>query len=161
MSTLYHHRPASPAHPNPKPVVKSYPDGYWKGEEKFHVLRFDRPDSFHRTPGVIRDYQVFGLLGWNTGPRASQLYMSRNWTLRLRLVDDKLVAEGEVLIYPRAAKLVGVEEPERGVVVTFVISTPDEEAKLREMSRYALRLASWAGKRLSGAFEVYLKDQGL
>jgi hypothetical protein len=161
MSKLYHHRPAGPARPQPEPPVKSYPEGYWKGEEKFHVWRFDRPDSFNRTPGVIREYEVFGLVGWNSGPRASQLNMSRTWTLRLRLVDDKLLAEGEVLIYPSTAKLVGVEEPERGVVVTFPISTPDEDTELREMRRYVLRLASWAGERLSGAFEVYLGDQGL
>ncbi|MBB3314606.1 hypothetical protein FHT77_000448 [Rhizobium sp. BK181] len=161
MSMPYCQRPAGPALPSPRPEVVRRPDGYWPGEEQYHVWRTAGPDSIDRHRGVIREYEVFGLLDWHSGPRAAQLKLSRNWTLRLLLVDDKVTAEAQVLLYPRAAKLVGSEEPERGVVVTFAISTADEDAEVRKLKRYVLRLAPWASKRLGSAFENYLEEQGL
>lgn len=162
MSTPYTQRPAGPAHPKPQLVAKSLPQGYWHGEEKFHVWRPAGPDSIDRARGVVSEYEVFGLLDWQSGPRASQLNLSRRWTLRLLLVDGKLTAEAEVVLYSGAAKaLAAVTEPERGVVATFPISTPEEDAQLRKLKRYVLRLAPWAGKRLGPAVESYLEDQGL
>ena len=73
-----------------------------------------------------------------------------------------LTVEAEVVIYSRSAKkLAGVAEPERGIVATFPISTPEENAEVRKLKRYVLRLAPWVGKRLGPAFESYLEDQGL
>jgi hypothetical protein len=161
MSKPYHQRPAAPALPSPRPEAVRLPDGHWPGEEKFHVWRTAGPDTFDRERGVIREYEVYGLLDWHSGPRARQLKLSRNWMLRLLLVNGKITAEAEVLLYPRAAKLVGSEEPERGVVVTFPISTAEEDAEVRELKRYVLRLAPWASKRLGPAFEGYLEGQGL
>jgi len=161
MSKPYRQRPAGPALPSPRLEVNRRPDGYWPGEEKYHVWRTTGPDTIDRARGVIRVYSVYGLLDWHSGPRAAQLNLSREWTLRLLLVDDKLTAEAEVLLYPRAAKQVGSEEPERGVVLTFPISSNDEDGEVRELTRYVLRLAAWAGKRLGPAFEAYLEDQGL
>ncbi|MGO7417128.1 hypothetical protein ACC685_34505 [Rhizobium ruizarguesonis] len=161
MSMPYHQRPAGPALPSPRSEVIRLPDGHWPGEEKYHVWRTAGPDTIDRARGVIREYEVYGLLDWHSGPRAAQLKLSRGWMLRLLLVDDKLTAEAQVLLYPRAAELVGSEEPERGVVLTFPISSADEDAEVRELTRYVLRLAPWAGKRLGPAFEAYLEDQGL
>ncbi|WP_283195091.1 hypothetical protein [Rhizobium sp. AN80A] len=161
MSKPYHQRPASPALPSPRPEVVRRPDGYCHGEEKFHVWRTAGPDTIDRDRGVIREYSVYGLLDWHSGPRAAQLNLSRRWTLRLLLVDDKITAEAEVLLYPRAAKLAGSEQPERGTVITFPVSTSDEDAEVRELTRYVLRLAAWASKRLGPAFENYLEEQVL
>ncbi|RVO68367.1 hypothetical protein [Sinorhizobium meliloti] len=161
MSKPYTERPAGPALPKPQPV-KSLPDGHWHGEEKFHVWRTAGPDILDRDRGVIREYEVFGLLDWHSGPRASQLNLSRRWTLRLLLVDGKLTAEAEVVLYSGAAKkLPSAVEPERGLVATFPISTSEENTEVRKLKRYVLRLAPWAGKRLGPAFEAYLEDQGL
>ncbi|MBM7324136.1 hypothetical protein FOB41_15160 [Agrobacterium pusense] len=161
MSKPYHQRPADPALPSPRREPARLPDGYWNGEEKFHVWRTAGPDSIDRDRGVIREYEVFGLLDWHSGPRAAQLKLSRNWTLRLLLVDGKLMAEAEVLLYPHAAKLAGSEEAERGLVVTFPISKADEDSEVRKLKRFVLRLAPWAAKRLGPAFEAYLEEQGL
>ncbi|WP_018858495.1 hypothetical protein [Rhizobium sp. 42MFCr.1] len=161
MSTPYHQRPAGPALPSPRREVARLPDGQWPGEEKYQVWRTAGPDTIDRDRGVIREYSVYGLLDWHSGPRAAPLKLSRAWMLRLLLVDDKLTAEAEVLLYPRAAMQVGSEEPERGVVITFPISTSDEDAEVRELTRYVLRLAAWASKRLGLAFEAYLEGQGL
>jgi len=119
------------------------------------------PDSIDRDRGVVREYEVFGLLDWHSGPRAMQLKLSRNWTLRLLVVDDKMTVEAAVLLYPRATQLVVSEEVERGLVVTLPISTPDEDAEVRKLKRYMLRLAPWASKRLGPAFEAYLEERGL
>jgi hypothetical protein len=163
MSKPYTQHPAGPAHPKPTPVVKSYPDGYTPGEEKFRVWRFPgAPEPHLRARGVICEYYVYGLLDWQSGPRASQLNVSRVWTLRLLLVNDKLTVEAKVAMNSRTAKkLAGVAEPERGVVVTIPISTPDEDAEVRKLKRYVLRLAPWASKRLGPVFETYLEDHGL
>lgn len=111
MSEPYHQRPAGPALPSPRSEAVRLPDGHWPGEEKFHVWRTAGPDTIDRDRGVIREYEVYGLLDWHSGPRAAQLKLSRNWMLRLLLVDGKITVEAEVLLYPRAAKLVGSEEP--------------------------------------------------
>ncbi|WP_018858526.1 hypothetical protein [Rhizobium sp. 42MFCr.1] len=162
MSKPYHVRPAGPGKTEPSPAVIRRPDGYFPGEVQFHVWRYPRvPDTFQLARGVIREYQAYGLLGWQSGPRASQLSLSRNWTLRLLMVDQALTAEAEVLLYPRAAKVANAAEPERGVVVTIPLSTPEEEVELRKLTRYVLRLAVWAGERLGDRFEAYLEDQGL
>ncbi|MCZ7885384.1 hypothetical protein [Agrobacterium salinitolerans] len=161
MSKPYTHRPAGPALPKPQPV-KPLPPGYWHGENKFHVWRSAGPDSIDRARGVVRDYEVFGLLDWHSGPRASQLHLSRHWTLRLLVVDGKMTAEANVVLYSgNAKKLPGVAEPERGVTITVSLSTPDEDAEVRKLKRYVLRLAPWASKRLGPVFETYLEDHGL
>ncbi|QOD63830.1 hypothetical protein HGK82_00730 [Ochrobactrum sp. MT180101] len=163
MSKPYTQRPAGPPHPKPKPVVKSVPEFHWPGEEKFRTWRFPGlPEPHLRERGVVREYYVYGLLNWQSGPRASQLNLSRVWTLRLLLNDNVLTVEAEVAIFSRnAKKLPRVAEPERGVVVTIPISTPAEDAEVRKLKRYMLRLAPWTGERLGPAFEAFLEGQGL
>lgn len=163
MSKPYTQTPAGPAHPKPTPVAKSFPEGYKPGEEKFRVWRFPgAPEPHLRARGVICEYYVYGLLDWQSGPRASTLNVSRVWTLRLLLVDGKLTVEAKVAMNSRTAKkLPGVSEPERGVVVTIPISTPEEDAEVHKLKRYVLRLAPWASKRLGPIIETYLEDQGL
>lgn len=161
MSKPYTQCPAGPALPKPQPV-KPLPQGYWHGEKQFHVWCPPGPNVENRARGVVREYEVFGLLDWHSGPRASQLNLSRHWTLHLLLVDGKLTAEAKVVLYSgNAKKLPGIAEPERGVTITVPLSTPDEDAEVRKLKRYVLRLAPWASKRLGPVFETYLEDHGL
>lgn len=163
-TNTYVTRPAQPAIPKPEaPEPKLQPQGYWPGlhEEKFHVLRFDNIMLDDRERGAYREYKVLGLKGWCSGPRAGKLNISRKWTLRLLRVDDKLLVEGEVLLYPANSRIVGAEDPRRGVVVTIPLSGPEEDREVRRLKRSVFRLAAWAGERLAVGFEKYLEDQGL
>ena len=158
----YTTRPAGPVIPASATANKPTPEGHWLGEEKYHVWLSRKIAPHHRERGVFREYEVFGLLGWLTGPRAAQLNLSRNWTLRLlKDGDGAVTAEAEVILYRRSAKIVGGSEPERGIVVTMPLSEAHEDAEVRRLKRYVLRLASWSGNRLGERFDAYLADQGL
>lgn len=160
-NSTYVTRPASPAIPA-APKTRDYPELHWSGEEKFRVWHVPRIEAEDRNRGVVRDYYVFGIRGWRSGPFTARLNLARHFRLRLIVNDDKKMwVEAEVLLSRVSAARAKVAEPERGLVVTFQLSKPEDDAEVRLLRRHILRLAVWADKRLGQCFEDFLAHQGL
>ncbi|OLP54847.1 hypothetical protein BJF92_13640 [Rhizobium rhizosphaerae] len=160
VSKTYTTRPAGPA--IPVTPTKVFPENYWPGEEKFRFWHVPEIAYRHRLRGCVREFIVFGVRGWRDGPRTSRLHLSRHFDLLLFVNEDKkMTVEAEVLLTSVSARIAKMDQPERGAVVSFKLSTEEEDREVRLQRRNMLRLASWTANRLGPAFEEFLADQGL